>query len=287
MWYNLENGQRGDFFMEVLKFADKTFFRKESKIQTLPIDKIRPNPYQTRKYFNFNALEELAASIKKCGLLQPITVRKLGSVYYELITGERRLRACEIAGYTTISALVLHINDSQSALLSMIENLQRQDLNFLEEAEGYQNMMQDYHMTLEELANNLSKSQSSIANKIRLLKLSDSVRKKMIQYQLTEQHGRAILKIPEEEIQLELLDHIAQKELTVKQTEELVAEIMEQMCQPKQKHIQKEKRYIKDIRLFTNSIRQSINIIKKSGMHVSYENNPKEDGFEIVIRVKK
>ena len=131
-------------------------------------------------------------------------------------------------------------------------------------------------MTLEELANNLSKSQSSIANKIRLLKLSDSVRKKMIQYQLTEQHGRAILKIPEEEIQLELLDHIAQKELTVKQTEELVAEIMEQMCQPKQKHIQKEKRYIKDIRLFTNSIRQSINIIKKSGMHVSYENNPKE-----------
>ncbi len=155
--------------MEVLKFADKTFFRKESKIQTLPIDKIRPNPYQTRKYFNFNALEELAASIKKCGLLQPITVRKVGSVYYELITGERRLRACEIAGYTTISALVLHINDSQSALLSMIENLQRQDLNFLEEAEGYQNMMQDYHMTLEELANNLSKSQSSIANKIRLL----------------------------------------------------------------------------------------------------------------------
>ena len=171
MWYNLENGQRGDFFMEVLKFADKTFFRKESKIQTLPIDKIRPNPYQTRKYFNFNALEELAASIKKCGLLQPITVRKVGSVYYELITGERRLRACEIAGYTTISALVLHINDSQSALLSMIENLQRQDLNFLEEAEGYQNMMQDYHMTLEELANNLSKSQSSIANKIRLLKM--------------------------------------------------------------------------------------------------------------------
>ncbi len=273
--------------MEVLKFADRTFFRKESKIQTLPIDKIRPNPYQTRKYFNFHALEELAASIKKCGLLQPITVRKVGSVYYELITGERRLRACEIAGYTTISALVLNINDSQSALLSMIENLQRQDLNFLEEAEGYQNMMQDYHMTLEELANKLSKSQSSIANKIRLLKLSDKVRKKMMQYQLTEQYGRAILKIPEEEIQLELLDHIAQKELTVKQTEELVSEIMEQMCQPKQKHIQKEKRYIKDIRLFTNSIRQSINIIKKSGMSVSYENNPKEDGFEIIIRVKK
>ena len=110
---------------------------------------------------------------------------------------------------------------------------------------------------------------------IRLLKLSDKVRKKMMQYQLTEQYGRAILKIPEEEIQLELLDHIAQKELTVKQTEELVSEIMEQMCQPKQKHIQKEKRYIKDIRLFTNSIRQSINIIKKSGMSVYYENNPK------------
>lgn len=271
--------------MEVLKFAD-TFFRKDSKIQTLPIDKIRPNPYQTRKYFNFNALEELASSIKKYGLLQPITVRKVGSIYYELITGERRLRACEIAGYTTISAFVLNKNDSQSALISMVENLQRQDLNFLEEAEGYQNIMQDYGMTLEELANSLSKSQSSIANKVRLLKLSDRVRKKIIQYQLTEKYGRAILKIPEEEIQLALLEHIVQKELTVKQTEELVSEIMEQMCQPKQ-HIKKEKRYIKDMRLFTNSIRQSIDIIKKSGMQVSYENNTKEDGFEIVIRVKK
>lgn len=273
--------------MEVLKFADKTFFKKDTKIQTLPIDKIRPNPYQTRKYFNFNALEELSASIKQYGLLQPITVRKVGSVYYELIAGERRLRACELAGYSTISAVVLHVNDSQSALISMTENLQRQDLNFLEEAEGYQNAIQYHNMTPEELSNKLCKSQCSITNKIRVLKLSDTVKKKMMQYQLTEQYGRAIAKIPEEAVQLSLLEHIFQKELTVKQTEELVAETMEQMCQPKQqRHIQKEKRYITDIRLFTNSIRQSIDIIKKSGMVVHYENKPKEDGFEIVIRVK-
>lgn len=273
--------------MEVLKFADKTFFKKDTKIQTLPIDKIRPNPYQTRKYFNFNALEELSASIKQYGLLQPITVRKVGSVYYELIAGERRLRACELAGYSTISAVVLNVNDSQSALISMTENLQRQDLNFLEEAEGYQNAIQYHNMTPEELSNKLCKSQCSIANKIRVLKLSDTVKKKMMQYQLTEQYGRAIAKIPEEAVQLSLLEHIFQKELTVKQTEELVAETMEQMCQPKQqRHIQKEKRYITDIRLFTNSIRQSIDIIKKSGMVVHYENKPKEDGFEIVIRVK-
>lgn len=274
--------------MEVLKLANMTFFKKDTKIQTLPINKIRPNPYQSRKYFNFTALEELAASIKQYGLLHPVAVRKVGSQYYELITGERRLRACELAGYHTISAIILNVNDNQSALISMIENLQRQDLNFLEEAEGYQNIIKDYHITTEELSNKLSKSQTMIANKIRLLKLSDKAKRKMIQYQLTEKHGRAILKIPEESIQLELLDHIAEKELTVKQTEELVSETMEQMCQPKQgRHIQKEKRYITDIRLFTNSIRHSIDIIKKSGMTVFYENNTKEDGFEIVIRVKK
>lgn len=274
--------------MEVLKFADKTFFKKDTKIQTLPINKIRPNPYQTRKYFNFNALEELSASIKQYGLLQPITVRKVGSVYYELIAGERRLRACELAGYNTISAVILNVNDSQSALISMIENLQRQDLNFLEEAEGYQNITQYHNIALEELSNKLCKSQCSIANKVRILKLSDAVKKKMMQYQLTEQYGRAISKIPEEAVQLSLLEHIFQKELTVKQTEQLVAETMEQMCQPKQqRHIQKEKRYITDIRLFTNSIKQSIDIIKKSGMTVYYENKPQEDGFEITIRVKK
>ena len=135
--------------MEVLKFADMTFFRKDTKIQTLPINKIRPNPYQTRKYFNFNALEELSASIRQYGLLQPIIVRKVGSAYYELIAGERRLRACELAGYNTISAVILNANDSQSAFISMTENLQRQDLHFLEQAEGYQNIMQYYNMTSE------------------------------------------------------------------------------------------------------------------------------------------
>ena len=231
---------KGGFFMEVLKFADMMFFKKDTKMQTLPINKIRPNPYQTRKYFNFNALEELANSIKEYGLLQPITVRKIGSTYYELIAGERRLRACELAGYTTISAIILNVNDSQSALISMVENLQRQDLNYLEEAEGYQNIMEDYHIAKQELSNKLLKSQ-----------------------------------------------HIITK-LTIKQAEKLVEETMEQMCQQKhEKHIQKEKRYIKDMRLFTNSIRQSIDIIKKSGMTVFYENNIKEDGFEIVIRIKK
>ncbi len=279
---------KGGFFMEVLKFADMMFFKKDTKMQTLPINKIRPNPYQTRKYFNFNALEELANSIKEYGLLQPITVRKIGSTYYELIAGERRLRACELAGYTTISAIILNVNDSQSALISMVENLQRQDLNYLEEAEGYQNIMEDYHIAKQELSNKLLKSQHIITNKMRVLKLSDRVKKRMIHYQLTEQYGRAIAKIPEEEMQLKLLEHITEKELTIKQAEKLVEETMEQMCQQKhEKHIQKEKRYIKDMRLFTNSIRQSIDIIKKSGMTVFYENNTKEDGFEIVIRIKK
>ena len=162
--------------MEVLKFPEIRL-KKDKAVYQLPIDKIRSNPYQPRKYFNHAALEELSASIAAYGVLQPITVRKMSGGYYELVAGERRLRASEMAGLETIPALILQISDSDSAVMAFIENIQRQNLSFLEEAEGYRNMMEDYGLTQEELAMKLSKSQSSIANKLRVLKLEDRVKK--------------------------------------------------------------------------------------------------------------
>ena len=137
--------------MEVLKFSEMRL-KKDKVVFHLPIDKIRSNPYQPRKYFNRAALEELSESIKAYGVLQPITVRKMNGGYYELVAGERRLRASELAGLTTIPAILMQVSDSDSAVLAFIENIQRQNLSFLEEAEGYRNMMEDYGLTQEEAA---------------------------------------------------------------------------------------------------------------------------------------
>ena len=273
--------------MEALKFSELKFMKKELKIQNLPIDKIRPNPYQPRKYFNRSALEELAASISEYGVIQPVTVRKMGGVFFELVAGERRLRASELAGLSTIPAIILNVSDNDSAFLAFIENLQRQNLNFIEEAEGYKNLMEDYDLTQEELAVRLSKSQSTIANKLRLLKLSEAARRLILENNLTERHARAVLKIPDEEGRIAIIERIIDEDLTVKRTEKLVAETMQRMMTRQiEKVEQREKRFITDIRLFTNSIRQSVEIIRKSGMEVFYENKQEGDVCEIVIKIK-
>ncbi len=273
--------------MEALKFSELKFMKTELKIHNLPIEKIRPNPYQPRKYFNRGALEELAASISEYGVIQPVTVRKMGGAFFELVAGERRLRASELAGLTTIPAIILNVSDNDSAFLAFIENLQRQNLNFIEEAEGYKNLMEDYDLTQEELAARLSKSQSTIANKLRLLKLSETARRLILENNLTERHARAVLKIPDEEGRIAIIERIIREDLTVKRTEELVAETMEKMMEKQTEKLeQREKRFITDIRLFTNSIRQSVEIIRKSGMEVFYENKQEGDGCEILIKIK-
>lgn len=275
--------------MEVLKFSEMRL-KKDKVVFQLPIDKIRSNPYQPRKYFNRAALEELSESIKTYGVLQPITVRKMSGGYYELVAGERRLRASEMAGLETIPALLMQVSDSDSAIMAFIENIQRQNLSFLEEAEGYRNMMEDYGLTQEELAIKLSKSQSSIANKLRILKLEDNVKKLLLEYHFTERHARALLKLPDERTRLFVLTQMIQEELNVKKTEELVEATLEEM-RPRtpEKGEQKEKRYIRstDFRLFTNTIKQSVEVIRRSGMDVVYEDKQDEEGCEIVIRIRK
>lgn len=276
--------------MQVLKFPE-ICPKKEKAIYQLPIDKIRSNPYQPRKYFNRAALEELSASIAAYGVLQPITVRRMRGGYYELVAGERRLRAAEMAGLGEIPAMLLQVSDSDSAILAFIENIQRQNLNFLEEAEGYRNMMEDYGFTQEELAQKLSKSQSAIANKLRILKLEESVKKILLEQHFTERHARALLKLPDEESRLLVLEEMVEEGLNVKKTEELIEATLDFMRRrpASEKSEQREKRCVRttDFRLFTNTIKQSLEIIRSAGMEVDYADAQAGEECEIHIRIRR
>ncbi len=273
--------------MEVLKFPEMRL-KKEKAVYQLPVEKIRPNPYQPRKYFNMNALEELAESITAYGILQPITVRKMSGGFFELVAGERRLRAAQMAGLTSVPAIFVQVSDGDSAVLAFIENIQRQNLSFLEEAEGYRNMMEDYGLTQEELATKLSKSQSAIANKLRVLKLEESVKKELLDHSFTERHARALLRLPDEESRLLVMAQMIREEMNVKRTEELVEHTLEEMRNKQTpKGERKEKRFVTDFRLFTNTIKQSLEVIRRSGMDVVYEDSQNEEGCEIIIRIRK
>ena len=198
-------------------------------IEQIEIDRIRPNPYQPRKRFSHIAIEELALSIKEYGVLQPIAVKRMNDGFFELIAGERRVKAAKLAGFKNIPAIVMEILDEDSTIIALIENLQREDLNFFEEAEGYASLMNDYGLTQEQVAKKVGKNQSTIANKIRLLRLPREVKEYIIQNGLTERHARALLKIPEKDIQIALASRIVEKNLRVKDAEELVERILDKL----------------------------------------------------------
>jgi len=254
------------------------------------IDNIRPNPYQPRKQFNKAALEELCESIKQYGVIQPINVRKISANHYELVAGERRLRAATMAGLKEIPAIVVKVDDDDSAVMALIENLQREDLNYLEEAEGYYNLITEHHFTQEELAAKIGKSQSTIANKIRLLKLSPLIKKILMDNNLTERHARALLKLHDEQLQLKVLKHVCEKGLNVKKTEELVERAIEKYTKASREAQTGEKKFtkaIKDIRIFVNTIRQAIELMKKSGVNAKAAQIDRGEYIEFIVRVPK
>lgn len=266
---------------------DSTALISSREIIDLPVDKIIPNPYQPRKFFDRDSLLELSKSIKEYGVMQPISVRLINGVSYEIVAGERRLRASKLAGMETIPAIVVNISDQYSAILAIIENLQRQNLNYLEEAEGFQNLIHDYSFTQEELAEKIGKSQSTIANKMRILRLSKNIQKILLENELSERHARALLKLTDEKSQLEVLKKVIELGLTVKKTEDLVEQILKKsqdISNPKNTF--KVKRCIRDIRLFTNTIKQAVDIMNNSGVATDYIVNEVEDGYEINIKIK-
>lgn len=258
-------------------------------ISYLNIESVRPNPYQPRKQFSKASLEELCESIKQYGVLQPINVRKITNNHYELVAGERRLRAAMMAGLTQIPAIIINVNDNDSAVIALIENLQREDLSYMEEAEGYNNLINEHGFTQEDLANKIGKSQSTIANKIRLLKLPPMVKKILQDNSLTERHARALLKLHDEQMQLKVLKNVCEKGLNVKKTEELVERAIEKYTAQEKEKVSEKKftRAIKDIRIFINTIKQAIDIMKKSGVNVKAAQIDRGEYLEFIIRVPK
>jgi ParB family chromosome partitioning protein len=275
----------------------KTIFSKTNILQKpidnrktvldIPVELIRPNPYQPRKNFNMLSLEELCESIRTYGLIQPITVRKTVGQYYELIAGERRLRAIKILGMKNIPAIVIDISDNDSAILSLIENSHRENLHFLEECEAFYNLLNLHNISQEELAKKIGKSQSTISNKIRLLRLTPIIKNIIINNSLSEGHARAILKLHDEEIQLKILNIVCERGLNVAKTEELVERTIERITSTK---IDKKKCVqgaYRDLHIFVNTLKQAIEMMKKSGVDAKASQTDMGDYVEFKIRVQK
>lgn len=277
--------------MPVFDFIRNSDGAKGSKrLVEVNVASIHPNPYQPRATFDEESIAELAQSIQQVGLLQPLLVRKVDDGY-ELVAGERRLRAVTSLGMEKVACIVQQdIEDESSAMMALIENLQREDLHYLEEAQCYQKLLETYGLTQEELANRLGKSQSSIANKLRLLKLSDDVKAAMTEKRLSERHARALLKLTDDKQRLDAVEKIAEKGLSVKETEQMVEKTLNKAYDEKQdgaKPRPKLMRIVRDYRLFMNTINQAVNQLRESGMTVEVEQSDRADGVDIKISVTR
>lgn len=262
----------------------KSLLKQKKEITYLPVNKIIPNPYQPRKNFNQNALSDLTESIKVYGVLEPICVRYVRGIY-EVIAGERRLLAAKRAGFTEIPCIISHIPDKDSAFIAIIENIQRENLNFFEEAEGYQNLMVDFGYTQEEIAKVVGKKQSTISNKMRILKLPKEIKKQILEHNLSERHARALLKLNHPNVQKEVLEKIIKYDLSISKTEEFVEKTAKRVSGTTIKNNQKIKGYFNDIKIFTNTIKSAVNTMKESGVPTDYSVTKLDDGFEINIKL--
>ncbi len=263
---------------------------KNKQIQDIELDKIVPNRYQPRREFSDDSIKELAETLDKDGLLQPIVVREDGEDQYEIIAGERRYRAAKSLNWETIPAIVNNMNDDQAASLALIENLQREDLNPIDEAKAYTNLMKLNDLTQTALAKDMGKSQSYVANKLRLLKLDDDVQKALIEGKITARHGRALLNLSNDD-QERVLKEIEDKGLNVKQTEEIAKDVDAYFNpKPKEKETKRErvvKRIPKDLKVQINTIKKAVKLAKDSGIKVKVKENNDPDDYKIIIELKR
>ena len=259
---------------------------EENIVREIPIEEIVPNPYQPRKVFSEKSLEELKNSIESYGVLQPITVRKKGDKF-ELVAGERRLRAAKLANLKTIPAILHDMSDETSAVLALLENLQREDLNFIEEALGYENLIKEHDFTQQQLAQKLGKNQSTIANKLRILKLPQSIKESLVENGLTERHARALLKLPNEELMNEVIQKVAKNELTVKKTEKLIKDILESIELENNPEKKQNIKCSMSIRIYLNTLKQAYDAILNTGIEAKYNEIDKGDYMEVVVKIPK
>lgn len=293
---HFENMNKGDGIM--LDSFNRFFSNKEKENETansreleevveLMIDQITPNEYQPRLVFDDEKIKELAQTLKTHGMIQPIVVRQKGENEYELIAGERRYRAAKSLNWEKIPAIVRQLNDTETASIALIENIQREDLSVIEEAIAYVKLIELHNLTQEALAQRLGKSQSTIANRIRLLSLPEKIQQAINEQEITERHARALLKLKEAELQLKFFDKIIEKSLNVRETEALINKYLEEGQEKKQKTKRKAQIISKDIRIATNTIRRSIDLIEKTGIKVETEEEDLGEYYQITIKVKK
>ncbi len=254
------------------------------KIVEIDMDRIYPNPNQPRKIFPENELSELASSIRNSGLIQPIIVRRL-DIGYELVAGERRLRAARMCGMTTISCIIIDTTERGSAMMSLTENMQRRDLNFFEEAAAINAMIDIFGITQEDVALRLGKTQSTVANKIRLLKLTPPERRLIIEYGFTERHARALLKIEAPETRMEVIREIYERKLNVENTERLVESMIKKNKEIQRIH--KCRGAFKDIRLFINTINHAIEVMQAAGINAQIQKSSEKEYIEYIVRIPK
>lgn len=264
--------------------ATKNTLFQSGRIHMLPIERISPNPRQPRRHFPEQPLRELADSIRQHGVLQPLTVQKTPGGYV-LVAGERRLRAAGLAGLTHVPCLLVRATPQDSALLALVENLQRCDLHYLEEAAAISKLITTYGMSQEEAARRLGRSQPAVANKLRLLRLSPACGELLRKYELTERHARALLRLEDEDTRLAALRHIGEKKLTVAAAEEYI----EVQLQKKQMEGKEKKRLfiIKDVRLFLNSVDRGMETIRRAGVDAHFDRQESEEEITITIQIPK
>ena len=252
-------------------------YMETGRVVFLPAKAIRPNPAQPRRVFREEQLEELAQSIRQHGVLQPLSVRRMGTGY-ELIAGERRLRAAQMAGLTDLPCIVMQMDDRESGMAALVENLQRQDLDFIEEAQGISRLLGQWGMSQEQAARLLGKSQSSVANKLRLLKHSPQVLSALRQGGLTERHARALLKLPSEEQKLQVIGEILRQNMSVVRTENYIRQLLSEP---------KEKPGRANVGAFLNSLSQSLAKIQESGIGAVSERRETGDKIVLTITIPK
>jgi ParB family transcriptional regulator, chromosome partitioning protein len=260
---------------------------RHDEVVQIRIEDIQPNQYQPRSIFSDERIKELAQTIRTHGMIQPIVVRKMddGQVRYELIAGERRWRAAQFLNWEHIPAIIKNMTDTETASVALIENLQREELTVIEEAVAYAQLLEMHGLTQEALAQRLGKSQSTIANKLRLLKLPEKVQQSVLTKDITERHARALIGLKEPELQEKVLQEILEKGLNVSQTEARIKQIKE----PKQKKKSKPqiKGFSKDIRIAMNTIRQSLSMVNDTGIELETEEEDHEEYYQLTIKIPK
>ncbi|QFT91199.1 Nucleoid occlusion protein [Bacillus sp. THAF10] len=254
------------------------------KIMKIAVKDIVPNRYQPRTVFVDEKIEELSQTIRTHGIIQPIVVREFENSKYEIIAGERRWRAVQKLGWESIPAIVKEFNDAETASVALIENLQREELSAIEEAIAYSKLLELHNLTQEALAQRLGKGQSTVANKLRLLKLPSEIQDALLQKKITERHARALIPLKQPEKQVAVLAEILEKQLNVKQTEERVVRILES-ANPKPKP--KRKAFSKDMRIAMNTIRQSLTMVNDSGIKLDSQEEETEEYYQFTIRIPK